>query len=215
MIKTNDLVVGKLISIGDTQVSQDQEEKEDQRLAELLTSSRQQDRQRKQQQKIEDQMRALIQAIPGAFQFSETQTETGSRGEMLVHFAFQPDPNFKPANVDLELLRGLAGTMVIDARRKQVAHLEAHLFRDVDFGWGILVHLNKGGTLRLDRGPVDGSSGNMIRNFSLALDGRILVLKKFDLRWNFDHFVCFRKPVGLASAIAMLASPTLLSAIPQ
>jgi hypothetical protein len=214
MIKTSDLIIGKLISIGNVPVSQDQQEKEDQRLQQLLTDSRQQDRQRKQQQRFEDQLRALIQAMPAAFRFTESQTESAPDGRSLVHFTFQPSPDFKPANIDLELLRGLAGTMVIDARRKQILQIQAHLFRDVDFGWGLLAHLNKGGTFLLEREPAAGTSEN-IRNFSMAVNGRILVLKKFDLHWDFDHFACFRQPVGLAAAIGMLASPTLLSAIPH
>lgn len=212
MVKTSDLIIGKLISVGNVPVSQNQQEKEDQRLQQLLTNSRQQDQQRRDQQKLEDQMRGLIQAMPTAFQFAETQTERGPDGKNLVHFTFQPAPDFKPANIDLELLRGLAGTMVIDATRKQILQIQAHLFRDVDFGWGILVHLNKGGTFLLEREPADGEAEN-IRNFSMTVSGRILLLKKFDMQWNFDHFACFRQPVGLAGAIGMLASPTLLSAI--
>jgi hypothetical protein len=214
MIKTSDLIVGKLISVGDVPVSQDQEDKEDRRLQALLTDSRQQDRQRREQEKFEDQMRALIQAIPQAFQFTKTETEAGPDGSSLVHFSFQPSPDFKPANIDLELLRGLAGTMVIDTKGKQITNLQAHLFRDVDFGWGILVRLNKGGTFVLARQPA-GVSPTDLREFSLDVSGRVLVLKKFAVRWNFDHFACFREPVALTSAIRMLTNPTISEYFPH
>jgi hypothetical protein len=214
MIKTSDLVVGKLISIGNVPVSPDQEAKENQRLQDLLAHARQQDRLRRQQQRWEDQMRALLQAIPHAFEFTKTQTEARPDGDSLVHFAFQPSADFKPANIELQFLRGLAGTMVIDAKRKQIVNLQAHLFRDIDFGWGLLVHLNKGGSFVLDREAVADSPSN-IRNFSLDMSGKFLVLKKFGMQWNFDHFACFREPVTLASAVEMLASPTLLSSIPH
>lgn len=214
MIKTSDLIIGKLISIANVPVSQDEDEKEDQRLQGLLSDARQQDKQRREQQKFENQMRALIQAIPQAFRFTKTQTEAGPGGDVFVHFAFQPSPDFKPANIDLELLRGLAGTMVIDAKRKRVVNLRAHLSRDVDFGWGILVHLNRGGTFVLDRDPAANSISN-IRDFSVDVSGRVLVLKKFSVQWNFDHFACFRDPVALTSAISMLTNPTISAYFPH
>ena len=208
MIKSSDLLVGKLIRVDDAPIPPDREEKEDQQLRELLANSSEQAERRKQQRRFEDRLRALVQAVPQAFEFTETQTETGPEKHQWVTYAFRPAPDFKPPSIDLEVLRGLAGTMVVDATRNQIVRFNAHLFRDVDFGWGVLVRLKKDGNLFFQRDAAEGNRWN-IRELSLNVNGRILLLRKLEIRWTFDHFACFREPVALASAVAMLTAPSI------
>ena len=214
MVKSTELVVGKLVQIGNAPVSQEHLDEEDERLRELLTNPHEQEHRRKQQQKFEDRMRALVQAIPRAFRFTQAQTEAGPQGHTLVHLAFEPAPDFKPDSIDLEILRGLSGTIVIDSTRKQIVRLEAQLFRDVDFGWGILVRLNKGGNLFFDRESADGMTTN-IRGFSLNATGKVLLLRNLEVHWNFDHFAYFHQPITLRSAINILTNPRISLLLPQ
>ena len=214
MVNSRDLLVGKLIRIDNAPIPPDREEKEDRRLRDVLANSAEQAEQRKQQRRFEDRMRALVRAIPQAFEFTETQTEIGPEKHKWVHFAFRPAANFKPPGSDLEILRGLVGTMVVDATKSQILQFNAHLFRDVDFGWGMLVHLKKDGNLFFQRDPAEGNSSN-IRELSLNVNGRIFLLRKLEIHWTFDHFACFREPVALASAVAMLTSPSISLLVPQ
>ena len=214
MVNSRDLLVGKLIRIDNAPIPPDREEKEDRRLKDVLANSAEQAEQRKQQRRFEDRLRALVRAIPQAFEFTETQTEIGPEKHKWVHFAFRPAANFKPPGSDLEILRGLEGTMVVDATKSQILQFNAHLFRDVDFGWGMLVHLKKDGNLFFQRDPAEGNSSN-IRELSLNVNGRIFLLRKLEIHWTFDHFACFREPVALASAVAMLTSPSISLLVPQ
>src|SRR6516225_6127418 len=157
MVNSRDLLVGKLIRIDNAPIPPDREEKEDRRLRDVLANSAEQAEQRKQQRRFEDRMRALVRAIPQAFEFTETQTEIGPEKHKWVHFAFRPAADFKPPGTDLEILRGLQGTMVVDATKSQILQFNAHLFRDVDFGWGMLVHLKKAGNLFFQRDPAEGN----------------------------------------------------------
>jgi hypothetical protein len=214
MIKSSDLVVGKLVRVGTAPVSHDEETREDQRLRSLLENPLEQDRERKRQRKLESDLRALLGAMPEAFRYTQTQTEMDPQHRLLVHVAFQPAPDFKPASLDQEVLRGMMGTMVIDDAGKQIVRVEAQLFRNVDFGWGVLMHLYKGGTLLLDRDPAAQAASN-IRVFALNVNGRILLLKQLEIRWSFDHFACFHHDLSLASAIAMLTSSNVAQLSPQ
>lgn len=214
MINSSELLIGKLVRVDHAAIPRDREEKEDSRLRDLLANSSEQAEQRKQQRRFEDRMRALVEAIPQAFEFTETQTEIGPEKHKWVHFAFRPAADFKPPSVDLEILRGLAGTMVVDATRSQILQFNAHLFRDVDFGWSVLVRLKKDSNLFFQRDPAEGNSSN-IRELSLNVNGRILLLRKLQIHWTFDHFACFREPVALASAVAMLTSPSISLLVPQ
>lgn len=214
MIKSSDLLIGKLVRVDQAPISRDREENEDRHLRELLANSGEQAEQRKQQRRFEERMRVLVEAIPEAFEFTETQTEMGPEKHQLVHFAFRPAANFKPPSMDLEILRGLVGTMIVDATKNQILQFNARLFRDVDFGGGMLVRLKKDGNLFFQRDPGEGNGSN-IRELSLNVNGRILLFRKWEIHWTFDHFACFREPIALASAVAMLTSPSISLLVPQ
>jgi hypothetical protein len=208
IIQSSDLLVEKLIRVGNAPVSQDEEQKENQHLWMLLGSARDQEEQRKSQQKAEEHIRALVEAVPDAFRFTEVGFENGSHGEKLLHYSFQPAPDFKPKRADLEVLRAMAGTIIIDEAKRQIVKFEARLFRDVDFGWGVLVHLSKGGNLVFEREAAIRRDCN-INFLSVNAYGRILLVKKLEVHWTFDHFQCFRHSLNLASAVAMLTAANI------
>jgi len=212
MIKTSDLIVGKVVRTDNRPISKDEERKEDDELRRLLHDPSAQQQQRKRQQRFEHYIRELIQSLPQAFRYTETDTEVAADGVRLIHLNFQPAPDFHPASADLEVMRGLSGVMVIDDPRKRMVKLDAHLFRDVDFGWGILVHLNKGGSLLLEREPAN-PPGADVRNLTLNIDGRILLFKKLEIQWNFDHFRWFDRAIDLASAVNLLTAPDVAGSV--
>jgi hypothetical protein len=207
MIRSSEgLLLGKVVRVGDVPVSADEARKEDDRLRHLLKDSSAQQQQQRRQQRIEHYIRELIEALPQAFHYTETETEVAADGGHLIHLAFQPAPDYHPASAELEVMRGLSGVMVIHDRRKRIMRLEAHLFREVDFGWGILVQVNKGGNLLLEREPAS-PPGSDVRVFSLNIDGRILLLKKLEIHWTFDHFAYLPRALNLASAVSLLTAP--------
>lgn len=206
MIKTSDLIVGRVVRIDNAPLSKDQERKEDDQLRHLLRDSGAQQQQRKRQQRFEHYIRELIQALPQAFHYTEADTEVSADGRHLIHLTFQPAPDFHPASAELEVMQGLSGVMVIDDQRKRIVRLDAHLFRDIDFGWGILIQVNKGGNFLLEREPTS-PPGSDVRALDLNVDGRILLLKKLGIHWGFDHFAWFDRSLDLASAVSLLTAP--------
>ena len=203
MVKSPQLVVGKLVRINNTPLSPQQEQQEEQHLQTLLEDPRKQEQERKQQQKFEQQVRALVAALPDAFHYTQTQVETGVRGQRLVRLTFQPAADFKPATATAELLRAMHGSVIIDERTRQVVRFDAQLYRDADFGWGMLVRVRKGGNFLLARDPSNPSFAN-VKKLALNANGRILLFKNFELHWEFDHFSCFDQNLSLRSAVAIL-----------
>ncbi|HXY06847.1 MAG TPA: hypothetical protein VEI52_03255 [Terriglobales bacterium] len=207
MVKSDEgLLVGKVVRVDNVPVSEDRARKEDDQLQHLLNDSSAQQQQRRRQQRVEHYIRELIQAMPQAFHYTETKTEMAADGGRLIHLAFQPAPDYHPPSAELEVMRGLSGVMVIHEQRKRILRLEAHLFREIDFGWGILIQVNKGGNLLLEREPAS-PPGSDVRVFSLNIDGRILLLKKLEIHWSFDHFACLPRALDLASAVSLLTAP--------
>jgi hypothetical protein len=67
----------------------------------------------------------------------------------------------------------MAGEIWIDPVHLRVARLEAHLQQDVDFGWGILGRLNKGGWIVVEQAEVSGGQWRTVR-FQMQLSGRVV-----------------------------------------
>jgi hypothetical protein len=71
----------------------------------------------------------------------------------------------------------MAGEIWIDPVRLRVVRLEGHLQQDVDFGWGILGRLNKGGWIVIEQGEVGpgiGSDEWRTVRFQMQMSGRVL-----------------------------------------
>ena len=207
MVNSSDgLLLGRVVRVDNVPVSEDEARKEDDKLRHLLNDSAAQQQQRKRQQRVEHYTRELVQAMPQAFRYTETKTERAADGGRLIHLAFEPAPDYHPPSTELELMRGLSGVLVIHEQKKRIMRLEAHVFREIDFGWGILIQVNKGGSLLLEREPAS-PPGSDVRAFGLNIDGRVLLLKKLNIHWSFDHFACLPRALDLASAVSLLTAP--------
>jgi hypothetical protein len=68
--------------------------------------------------------------------------------------SFKPNPNFDSSRSRGNILKGVAGEMWIDEAQERLTRLDAHFIGDVDFGFGIIGKLNKGGTVLLEQANV-------------------------------------------------------------
>jgi hypothetical protein len=73
----------------------------------------------------------------------------GTPTEIVIDF--HPNPDWKPTTMTAEALTGLQGRLWIDQRTKFVTRLEANVFRGVSLGWGMVAHINPGGTVVLEQ----------------------------------------------------------------
>jgi hypothetical protein len=68
----------------------------------------------------------------------------------------------------------MEGTMLIDPVDERLARVEAELFRDVDFGWGIFGRIRRGGSFLLEQQGV-GSDRWAITTLSMHYTRRIVL----------------------------------------
>ncbi len=153
-IETEAGTVARLIAINDQPLPPQIQANENHRLQMLLENPNlQRDRQRKQQED-EARVNQMVAALADAFNYEYDGTEPGARGE-LIRLRFQPNPNFDPPTRELKVYQGMKGNMWVDASTHHLVRLRAELFRDVDFGWGILGRLYHGGHFEIEQSPVD------------------------------------------------------------
>jgi len=66
------------------------------------------------------------------------------RGQDVLVFDFEPNPEYKPKNMAERVVRELAGVAWVDEKAHDVARLEAYFVGDVRIGGGLLANLQKG-----------------------------------------------------------------------
>jgi hypothetical protein len=93
------------------------------------------------------------------------------------HLTFRPNPAWDPPDTEAKILRGMAGDVLIQKSQERLTRLNAHLITDVDFGWGIIGHLDKGGTIFLEQTEMSPHDWELTC-MKLNLTGRALMVKQ-------------------------------------
>jgi hypothetical protein len=90
-----------------------------------------------------------MKMLPDAFIWTEAGQSDDS-----VTLDFKPNPDFKPPTRQARVFAAMAGKMVVNEKQKRLESLSGELTQPVDFGWGLLGRLQKGGTFLIERKEV-------------------------------------------------------------
>jgi hypothetical protein len=123
--------------------------------------------------------------------------------------AFKPNPDFTPPDREAEVYHGMAGELWIDKDEERMVKLDAHLIADVNFGWGILGRLDKGGSILVEQANV-GEHHWETTHMKLSLTGKALIFKTLNFQTTEDasHFEPVPPEMGYQNAIKMLLNDT-------
>jgi hypothetical protein len=194
IFETKDGAVAHLIAVNDAPLSAADEQKEQARLNGLLSDPGTQ-RHRKQSEDA-DTSRAMkvLRLLPVAFLYHAAGTGESRAGE-VAKFTFTPNPKFDPPDLETRVLKQLTGEIWIDTEHERVARLEGHLQQDVDFGWGILGRLDKGGWIVIENSNVGDRQWRVV-HFQMSMSGRVVFKNKvFDTTEDESQFAPL--PLGL------------------
>jgi len=98
---------------------------------------------RKEEGKEDEDDDPGIETFLRAAQFVNPRRER-FRGQDVLVFDFEPNPEYKPRKMEEKLIQKLAGVVWVDEHALQVVRLEAHFLSDMRFGGGLLANLQKG-----------------------------------------------------------------------
>ncbi|MGH9643334.1 MAG: hypothetical protein ACRD3Q_13040 [Terriglobales bacterium] len=183
IVQTKAGSIGRLILVNGKPLTADQREKEDARLQRLVADPSAMAAKKKDQDADEKRSREMVKAMPDAFLYQYAGTENKQPWGEIAVLKFKPNPNFDPPNQETKVYRGMEGEMWIDLKEMRLAKIDAKLFKEVAFGWGVLGHLDPGGAFLVEQQPVYGNhwdATHMILNFT----GKILMFKTLKIRDN-------------------------------
>jgi hypothetical protein len=112
--------------------------------------------------------------------------------------------------VEANIFRGLAGDLWVDQAQERLTRLDAHVIANVDFGWGILGKLDKGGTIQLEQTDI-GNHDWELTTLKLNLKGKALMLKSLDIQLTEQaiHFSPVPEGTDYHKAIRLLTRSAL------
>jgi hypothetical protein len=205
ILETKDGEVARLITVNDQPLSPDAETNEEARLNALLGDPGKQ--RRRKQAEDEDAGRALnvLRALPSAFLYQDAGPADGPTGK-VEKFTFRPNPKFAAMNLETEVLPAMSGEIWIDSVYVRVTRLEGHLQQDVDFGWGILGRLNKGGWIVIEQADVGEGQWRTVR-FKMQISGRVVFKNRvFNTTEEQTHYAPLQEGLTYQKAVETLLS---------
>jgi hypothetical protein len=204
IVETKDGDVARLISTGDKPLSADAEQAEIDRLNTLLAHPEIQEHRHKREQEDGNRANEMLRLLPDAFLYRFEGMADGPNGPCF-RLSFKPNPSFTPPDREAEVYHGMAGELWIDQQQERLVKLNAHLIADVNFGWGILGRLYKGGTIVVEQKDV-GSGHWETTHMQLKLEGKILLIKALDIETTEDasDFSPVRPQMSYQDAVHLL-----------
>ncbi len=202
VINTPQGPLSRTIAINGRPLTADQRAKEDARLEKFANDP--EARRKKQQSDKEESQREdlMVKTLPEAFVYTYAGSQHGPNGGETIHLTFRPNPNFNPPNHETQVYLGMQGDMYIDGRAKRLVKMDGTLFKEVNFGWGILGKLDPGGKFVIEQADIgDGvwDTTSQVLHFT----GKILMIKSLEVESK-DTITDFRPvPSQMTTAEAL------------
>jgi hypothetical protein len=171
MVSTPQGILSRTIAINDRALTPDERQQDEDRINRLLDPAKMRDKagkQRDDQQHIE----RLLVSLPDAY---ECEYAASGHDDRNLHLDCTPNPQFSPPNYESQVLQGMKVKILIDREDYRISRIDGTLFRDVNFGWGFLGRLNRGGSIEIVQSLAAKHWG--IQRMQLNFDGRVIVVK--------------------------------------
>src|ERR1035441_6810749 len=201
-VETKGGPVHRLITINDTPLDSAQQQQETVRQEQLIRDPSQQLAVKKQNDADELRLENFVRLLPNAFLFEYD----GWDGDDM-RLSFRPDPAFVPPTMESKTLQSMAGTILVSPQQKRLARMNGHLVENVDFGFGILGRIAKGGTFDIERIQVSSSHWKT-HLVDIHVNGRMLLFKTINKQQHETRsdFESVSKNLDVQQAEALLQS---------
>src|ERR1700691_120350 len=209
IVETKDGDVARLIEKDGRPLPQEEEQAEIDRLNNLLAHPEVQEHRHKKEQEDSARGDEMVRMLPDAFLYTFDGMVEGPNG-LCYRLQFKPNPAFTPPDREGEVYHGMVGELWVDQAQLRLVKIDAHLISDVNFGWGVLGRLYKGGSILVQNADVGLHHWETI-HMKLQLQGKLLMMKSVDYSTteDFSDFKVQPQELGYQEAIRLLQkSPT-------
>ena len=146
------------------------------------------------------------------------------RGQDVLVFDFEPNPEFKAHKLEEKVVQKLAGVVWIDEKAHDVARLEAYFVGDFKFAGGVLANLQKGTSFVFEQAFINNEVW-LPTYAEVHVGVRVLLVKGFKVnavirysdykRFNVESISTLGKPKASTDAPASAPAEPPRSSEPQ
>jgi hypothetical protein len=196
MVATPQGILSRVVAYNDRDLTADERKQDDERIDRLRDPRNMHEKagkQRDDQQRVE----RLLHALPDAFRCHYVDPPNAQ--ELSMECA--PAPGYSPPNYESQVLQGMKAVISIDREARRITHIQGTLFKDVNFGWGFVGRLNRGGKIEITQSKVAEGHWD-ITQMKLLFDGRVLLFKSLhieesDRSWEYHSVPSMTVPQAL------------------
>ena len=145
---------GKVLSNAEQKKENEKTQKRIEELQKRETKKEAKEEKAKEQGKNDEKDEPGIEIFLRACQFVNPRRER-FRGQDVLVFDFEPNPEFKAHKLVEKVVQKLAGVVWIDEKAHDVARLEAYFVGDMRFAGGLLANLQKGTSFVMEQAYVN------------------------------------------------------------
>src|SRR5665213_1608416 len=182
VVETREGDLERLVTVNGEPLGPDPEKKEEARIHRLLSDRQAIQNERRKQQEDGAQEMKLLHMLANAFHYQDAGQDC-----KLRKVNFTPNPSFHPPTREGEVFHHMSGTLWLDVEQKRLARMSGRLTSEVNFGWGILGHLAKGGTFTVEQAEVGKGHWELTR-LNVDMNGKVLFFKTIDVKQNVQNF---------------------------
>jgi hypothetical protein len=171
VIETSQGDLSKTIESDGRPLTPEQQKEDEQKMDVFVEDANLREKQKRNHEQDSTRANSLTKMLPDAFLWTiatQNETETTLR--------FQPDADFNPPTREARVFAAMEGMMVVNTRQKRIQELKGALTRDVNFGFGLLGKLQKGGTFEIERQQIAPGVWSITATH-VHIRGRALIFK--------------------------------------
>jgi len=194
----------RVLAINDELLNPKQVEAEGRRLQKLLADPDKMREKQEEQGADAEKARKVLNMLPNAFLY-----QYGGMEGHLIRLRFTPNQEFHPTNRAEEVFHHLEGSVLIDARSRHFAEIGGRLTAEVNFGGGLLGHLEKGGTFLVVRKDV-GFGQWQLAVVDIEMNGKAMLFKTVSIQQkkSYSNYSLLPEDMALEQVAGALVEET-------
>jgi hypothetical protein len=178
IVETGDGDINRLRSVSGQPLTPERKKQEDRRIEALVHNPDALRKLNRAQKEDARRTEELLNILPSA-----VTATCGEHRDNLVEILFQPNPDFHPSSHEASVFHAMNGRIWIDAKQNRLSEIDGHLTRKVEFGGGLLGHLDKGGEFHIKQAEVAPGHWE-INLMHVNMHGRALFFKTIGVQQN-------------------------------
>jgi hypothetical protein len=186
VVSTPSASINRITLIDGKPLTPAQQLQEDERIRKMIDPEHIR-RKQKDQKEDDDRTHKMLATIPDAFDFVSLGSVAAPNGHKLARIKFTARPGFNPPNRESMVFTAMQGEILIDETARRLAKIDGTLFKEVNFGWGILAKLYPGGRFVIEQTQVTPTHWEATRTI-LHFDGKALLFKPIHVDDNETSF---------------------------